>query len=322
MKLLLTAIGKRVQLIKHLKENFEIIGVDAGELIPARKFVNHFYKVPKYCEDNYIKELINVCKIEKVDLIIPLYEKEFQLLSDNRTLFSEVGTKLILSNTEIIKITNDKSQSYNFLKENNILIPKCYSKEEIDGFIKKRCDEIFPLIIKPVDGMGSSNVFKINNFKELEFFRDYIKNNVIQDFIVGNEFTVDVLCDFSGNPVFIVPRKRLEVRSGEVTKTASVHDESIINETKKVLEIFNLLRDKRGLGIMGPITIQFFKTEDGKIYFIEMNPRFGGGVPLTFKAGANYGKAIYNAMKGEKLEYNSNFREITMLRYDEAVFLE
>ena len=42
MRLLLTAIGKRVQLIKHLRESNYVVGVDAGNLSPARYFVDFF----------------------------------------------------------------------------------------------------------------------------------------------------------------------------------------------------------------------------------------------------------------------------------------
>ena len=71
--ILITAIGKRVQLIKHLKQNFRVLGVDAGDLNPARNFVDEFYQVPRYTEGSYIDELLEICLKEKVDMIIPLF---------------------------------------------------------------------------------------------------------------------------------------------------------------------------------------------------------------------------------------------------------
>ena len=322
MKLLLTAIGKRVQLIKHLKERFYVIGVDAGDLAPAISFVDKFYRVPKCNEKDYLDELLKICDKENIDCLIPLYENEFLILSKNRNKFENVGTKLILSNTKIIDICNDKEKTYKFLKENNIRSPKLYSYEEVESIIKKNNEMLFPLIVKPKNGMGSKDVFKIKNIKELRFFKSYVENCIIQQFIEGEEFTVDVLCDFCGNYIYMVPRKRLEVRSGEVVKSCTIMDESIIKETIKIIEKFNNFKNSNKASLMGPLTIQFFRDLKGINYLLEINPRFGGGVPLSFEAGANYAKALEDMMKGKILGYKKEFREITMLRYDEAVFVE
>ena len=321
MKILLTAVGKRVQLINHLKERLYIIGTDASDLVSSKSFVHKFYKIPKYTEEGYIDTLLNICVNEKVDCLIPLYESEFLILSKNRDRFHEVGTKLILSNSEIIDICNDKNKTYEFLKKNKISCPKVYSDKEIEEIINNGNDSVFPLIIKPKYGMGSKDIFKTNNIKELSFFKDYVEDNIVQQFINGEEFTVDVLCDLYGNYIYIVPRKRLEVRSGEVVKSSTVKDESIINETIKVLNSLNKIKNN-DISIMGPLNIQFFKNDEGKVYLLEINPRFGGGVPLSFKAGADYSKALSNMIEGKSMEYTKDFKEITMLRYDEAVFLE
>ena len=95
----------------------------------------------------------------------------------------------------------------------------------------------------------------------------------------------------------------------------------IINETVKVIKHLNKLRSDNGLALCGPLTIQFFKKSNGEIYLLEINPRFGGGVPLSFEAGANYGKQILEMLQGKQLEYIEDFKEITMLRYEEAVYV-
>lgn len=320
MNILLTAIGKRVQLIKHLKKNFNVIGVDAGELAPAIYFVDKFYQIEKFYEEGYIKSLFEICKKEKVDLLIPLYELEFLLLSKYREKFNYIGTTLVLSNSKIIDICNDKFKTYDFLHK-NINCPKIYRDIDIENIIKEQINDVYPLIIKPKNGMGSSGVFKISNIKELSFFKDYVKEPIIQQYIQGEEYTVDVLCDFEGQPIYVVPRKRLEVRSGEVSKSKVVNDEKIIKETLKVIQLLNNEKEN-GIGLMGPLTIQFFKTKKDEIYFLEINPRFGGGVPLSFKAGADYSKALKEMKLGKKLKYEDFFEEITMLRFDDAIFIE
>lgn len=316
----ITSIGKRVQLIQHLKKTFKIIGVDAGNLNPGRYFVDKFYKIPKAVEKDYINEILKICKNEKADLLIPLYEGEFEVLDNNRYKFEDINTKLMLSCKKVIDICKDKKKTFEYFTKEGIKNPRVYLNSEIEDIINKEDTSKFPMFIKPVDGMGSSNTFKINTIKELSFFKDYIKNGIIQECIEGTEYTVDTLVDFNGSPIYIVPRIRMEVRSGEVVKSKTVNDGAIISETIKVINSLNKLRDSEGNGTIGPLTIQFFKTRADEIYLLEINPRFGGGVPLSFESGADYGKALNDMLNNRKITFDNKFEEKTMLRYDEAVF--
>ncbi|MFR1380461.1 MAG: ATP-grasp domain-containing protein [Clostridium neonatale] len=319
--ILITSIGKRVQLIKHLSKTFNIIGVDAGNLNPCRYFVDRFYKIPKAVDKNYISELLKICKKENVDLLIPLYEGEFSILNKNREQFQNINTKLMLSGKRVIDVCKDKNKTFEYFTRENIKSPRIYTKYEVEDIIHNKEESKFPLFIKPADGMGSSNAFKINNINELCFFKDYIKNGIIQDCIEGIEYTVDVLVGFGGQLVYIIPRIRLEVKSGEVVKSRTVKDQLIIDETAKVIEALNRLKDEKGNGTIGPLTIQFFKTNKDEIYLLEINPRFGGGVPLSFECGADYGSAMLNMLENKNINFENNFEVKTMLRFDDAVYI-
>lgn len=65
MKVLFTAIGRRVQLIEHFKKYHRVTGVDIEELVPAKYFVDAFYKVPKWNDKDYIDNLLNICQKKK-----------------------------------------------------------------------------------------------------------------------------------------------------------------------------------------------------------------------------------------------------------------
>ncbi|OPJ60887.1 ATP-grasp domain-containing protein [Clostridium oryzae] len=317
MNILLTAVGKRVQLIKHLKSEFRVIGVDCSSLVAAANFLDAFYEVPRYNQQGYVDSLIDICDKEQVKAVIPLYETEFMLLVENRKRFEEHGIILILSDKRVIETFNDKWSTYNFFKSNQIPTPDTFTDEEILKKINSGDVMNYPYIIKPVDGMGSSNVFKINNEKELRFFIDYVEKPVVQSFAKGTEYTIDVFCDLNGKVVSAVPRIRLDVRAGEVAKTRTVCHRRIIAETISLCK-----RTK----FVGPITIQCIvniaEHRQENINFIEVNPRFGGGVPATFASGINYCNFIKCLVKGEPIDsVIGQFNEITMLRYDEAVIL-
>lgn len=306
MNLLLTAIGKRVQLIKHLKKDFKIIGVDCSNLTPASYFVEKFHKVPKYQDEKYISALLDICKKEKVDMFISLFENEFFILDENRDKFRKIGTFLMLSDKRVLSICNDKWGTYQFLIDNNISTPKSYLNT-------KNCSNKLPLFIKPRQGMGSKYSYKVNNIKELDFYFELIDNPIIQEYVEGTEFTIDCICDLEGNVISAIPRKRIEVRAGEVSKSRTVKDFDIIKA------VINLCKKLKAIG---PITIQCMKQNDGSIRFIEINPRFGGGVPLSFEAGVDYGQILKDIVRGNEVKpIIGQFKDLTMLRYDEAVFI-
>lgn len=317
MRLLLTSIGKRVQLIQHLRKTFRVIGADASGQNAARHFADKFFKVPRCGESGYVEALLAICQSEGAAGLIPLYEEEFSILNGAREQFEELGVHLILSGDQVIDICNDKGKTTVFFERHGIPAPKVYSLEEAEK------EGSYPLIVKPFNGMGSRNVFRVENREQLRFFAGYVSNPMIQSFARGTEYTIDVLCDEGGTPVYIVPRVRLEVRSGEVVKSKTAKQDVVVYETMKLLEALN--REGR---VAGPLTVQCFLSEDGKeISFIEINPRFGGGVPLSFAAGADYGSALAAMCEGKRWslrtreEYLADFSELTMLRYDQAVFI-
>lgn len=305
MSILITAVGKRVQLIKHLKETYSVIGCDCSKLVPAAKFCDSFELVPRCDDPDYISALFKICQQHSIKAVIPLYEQEFPILSEARELFENQGIKLILSSEQTLNICSDKWNSYNFFIKNNISTPASFlSKDNVSDF---------PLFIKPRSGMGSIGAHKLHDQEELNFYFKRVHNPIIQECLHGQEYTIDCFCDSSGAPFSIVPRQRIEVISGEVSKTKTVNDVDIITETKKLLSCL------RGIG---PLTVQCFKCENGNITFTEVNPRFGGGVPGTFAAGINYGKLLQMLIDGESASGKLlTFPEVTMLRFSDAVYL-
>lgn len=330
MNLLLTSIGKRIQLIEHLKTAFRVVGADASAENAARHFTDAFYLIPRCREAGYIEALLEICESERIDALIPLYEAEFAVLNGAREQFAERGVHLLLSESRVIDICQDKLKTAAFFEKYGIPAPRTYSEAEAEALAEKAAGERseddagaeYPMIIKPYDGMGSANVFRVENREQLTFFYRYVENPILQSCASGTEYTIDVLCDEEGTPVYIVPRIRLEVRSGEVVKSRTQKQELVVWETKRLLEAL-----KREGKAVGPLTIQCFLAEDETdVSFIEINPRFGGGVPLAFAAGADYANALADMCRGRRWsmrngeEYLADFSELTMLRYDQAVY--
>lgn len=302
MKIIVTSIGRRVQLIQHLRKTFKIVGVDSSINNAARFFVDDFFQIPPCDSIDYVDELIRIAVLNDVKMIIPLYENEFDVLCKNRQKFEEKRIKLLLSEQKVIEICNDKFSTQAFFERENINAPKIV--------------EVPPAVLKPRKGMGSQGVFCVNKKEELLAAKTLSNDYIIQELIEGIEYTIDVLCDFQGEVIYCVPRERSEVRAGEVSKSKIKMNELIIKETIELVKKLNTY----GM-VIGPITIQCFLCNKEEIVFLEINPRFGGGVPLSMEAGADYGSAIEKFLKNEKVEVNK-IKEMTMFRYDMAVYIE
>jgi len=192
--------------------------------------------------------------------------------------------------------------------KNNIPTPKTYLPNQLDF-----SSIHYPLLVKSRYGSGSKGLFKVENAEELQFFVNYVPNPVIQEFINGKEYTVDLFSDFNGNVVTVVPRERVETFCGESYKGKTVKDTQIIEYAKNLAE---------KLGTIGHITIQCIKNDNG-IKFIEVNPRFGGGAILGIESGANTPLLLIRLILGKRIEpqigeFKDNF---IMLRYTKDLFI-
>lgn len=315
INVLILSVGRRVELVqafKRAKEDLKIkgkvFGGDMDKNAPAMQFVDKAFILPRINSEDYIENIIKICNEENISLIVPTIDTELLKLAENKEkIYKETKAILNLSDLRYIQICRDKFMTQQFFEENGFGVPRLVKKEDIE-----KGEYNFPLFIKPLNGSSSINTFKINNKKELDFFREYVPNPIIQECIIGKEFTVDVFSDFDSNPITIVPRERIATRSGEVSKGKIVKDREIIEDIKSLLKVFKA---------KGHITVQCMKTDDG-IKYLEINPRFGGGAPMSIEAGADSTKNLYKLILGEKLSYNEDYQEdILCLRYDQAVYI-
>ncbi len=319
LNILFTCIGRRVSLqrafrssAKSLGLNCSIFGTERTELSSALRLCDKAFVVHPVTHTRYITQLLSIVKSHHIGLLVPTVDLDLKVLAKNREKFAELGCSVLVSKPSVINICQDKRKTYRFLIENGFDSPLTLSPGEV---LSKRTFN-GPYFMKPWDGAAGRGTAVIKNRKELEFYVEKIPNPICQELVRGEEVTCDAYVDFDMNVRCVVPRRRLEVRSGEVSKARVVKNSRIMKLTKSLVE-------KLGAG-PGVITIQLFRTSNRKIRFIEINPRFGGGVPLSIKAGANFPKWILQQLTGRKprIAFDGFINGLTMLRYDAEVWLQ
>lgn len=314
--ILVLSAGRRVELVDLFKKAMlnlnidgKIIAADLQTNAPALFFADDKEILPRINSDNYIESLISIAKKHNIRWIIPTIDTELQTLSKfKEKIYEESGAIVMISDQSVIDICRDKINTSEFFKLNNIGAPYEYKKSEIGKTFDK-----FPIFIKPKSGSSSKDIYKINNFEEFINTINRVEDPIIQEFIDGDEFSVDVFVDMEHNPITIVPRLRVHTRGGEISKGRIIKDKLIIEDVK---ELISILKPK------GHITIQLFKKEN-TIKYIEINPRFGGGAPMSILSGANSCENLLKLSLGEKLIYNENYQsDITFLRFDRSICID
>jgi len=322
--ILFTCAGRRNYLINYFKEalngNGNIIAVDQDVLAPALVDANIAIQVPDIYDELYISKLLEITKEYSVTAIISLNDLELPILSKNKTVFEQIGVKVIISDEKVIDIGFDKFKTFNFLKNLGIKTPKTFVS--LESALKAIHDGelVFPLVLKPRWGSASIGIefpnsieelklsYKLQKIKILDTIVSSIsKNNIDQSILIqeklnGKEYGLDIVNDFEGNYFGTFAREKLSMRSGETDKAISVIDSNIEKLGEKLA---------KALKHIGSMDCDAFLV-NGTLYLLELNPRFGGGYPFSHEAGLNLA-AIYIAwLKGEKneniLKYN-NYKE-------------
>jgi len=319
LNVLFTCVGRRVSLLdcfrraaKQLKLKASFLGTETTELSPAIQLCDKAFLVKPVTHTDYIKQILHIVKTNKVRLLVPTVDLDLKLLAENKPKFAAMGCCVLVSDPAVVDICQDKRKSYRFLVKNGFDTPVTMSVRTS----LSKSDLTWPCFLKPWDGYASRGNAVVKNCRELSFFARRIPNAICQEFIEGVEYTCDVYVDFDMKVRCVVPRKRIQVRAGEVSKGEVVKMPAVMSEAARLVE-------KLGAG-PGVVTLQLFLMKGNKVKFIEINPRFGGGAPLSIKAGANFPKWILQEVSGLKPRIRfDNFKDgLIMLRYDSEVWIQ
>lgn len=317
MNILISSAGRRVSLVrafqKELKKAYPQAKVFASDANPqlsgACQVADGFFKVPMVTHADYPESLLQQCKERNIRLIVPTIDAELLPMAKNKELLDENRIKAVIGSPEFVGKCRDKRQIHDFFKDNDVNFAKEYSKD----------DYTLPLFIKPIDGSRSIDTYLIKNKEDLteyHFTNDKLMFLEYLDHDVFDEFTCDLYYGKDHALKCVVPRKRIEVRDGEVYK-ALTEDNALVPYIKERLGHIK--------GAVGCLTAQFFKhrTED-KIFGIEINPRFGGGYPLSYLSGANFPKwIIQEFFLDEKIDeqFDCWEKDVLMIRYDDEILV-
>lgn len=307
---MLLSAGRRVELARAFKAEMEkrklpgkVLATDwKPNLSAACQLADVAIKTPRVTESSYIDFLLKTCQEQNVGLVIPTIDTELALLAQHRKNFLTHGIHLIISDESLVLKCRDKRLTTTLFAELNIDTPQVYERSQLR----------FPCFAKPYDGSNSVGTCVVANEDSLSESMRTDNRMIFMELIDSSysEFTVDAYYDRYGTLSCLVPRQRIEVRGGEVSKGITKRHHVYYYLLPKLAKL---------IGARGCITIQLFAGGKNDRYIaIEINPRFGGGFPLSYSAGANYpGWLIDEYLLDMKVPFFDSWESnLMMLRYD------
>lgn len=313
ISVLITSVGSQngINVLKALKgKGYNLVSGDADKMSAGLWMTKRKYIFPKADNHAFMPAIMQVCKHEKINVIFPTHSKDILTLSEFTDSFRELGLNMCLSKTETYLITENKVSCGKILKNIGIDTPKVYEKVSLSiATTMYRWKEVrFPAIIKPINGSGTKNTYKIENQKDLDYYKD-IPNSFISEFIEGQEYVVDGVSDLKGKVIACLPRVRIATKGGICIKAKTIKDKALEAKARKIAET---------LKMVGAWNIQFIKN-DKRTVVIDVNNRLpSGGTPLDVASGLNIPDIIVKLALGEKVKKPKLVYGKTLLRFWDA----
>lgn len=318
--ILVSSAGRRSQLIQLLRRAQTALGVpprvvaiDIQRSAPAFLMADAAHIVPRVESAEFVPAVLDICAREGIALVVPTIDSELLAFSESRDQFESIGTTVAVSAPETVQIANDKVETARFFSERGLPAPR---QDLAEAVLKQPDDFVFPLFVKPVRGSRSIGARLVHDPAELAW-ASRGGGYVVQSVARGVEYTVDALVNRAGRCVCVVPRKRLEVRDGEVSKGVTAKIPIVMDAVRRCCEDLP--------GAFGPMCVQvFYDAASEEMTFIEVNARFGGGYPLAWEAGARMPQWMLEEVLGvaSTAKWDAWRANLAMIRYDEALFLE
>ena len=310
---LVTAASRRVALVQAFRRALDQLGggtvvvTDVNPLSPAVYAADRAFRVPLATDAEYVSQLLAICQAAQIHLVVPTIDDELMVLAEAAPTFAAAGVRVAVSPLETTSICNDKHVTCRALRDKGIAAAESYLPGELPASPR------FPLFVKPRVGRGGVGAHYIRDARDLAFFLDYVAEPVVEEYLDGPEFTIDLLCDFAGTPLSIVPRERVLVRAG-------VSDRGRTSADPRLIALAQACAG--ALTFAGPVNIQCRVVGDRPVVF-EINPRFSGGIPLTIHAGADFPRLLLELALGRRVVPRiGDFRaDVWMTNYESSIFL-
>lgn len=306
---LLTSVGRRNYLVEYFREALggrgRVYAADARESAPALQEADGVVLVPPPSDPHYLDALLEFCEGQKVGLLVPLSDFELPELAAARERFAALGTTVVVSSPEVVERCSDKWAAYRFLQARGFRTPNTYLTLGDAQAALGGGRERFPLVLKPRWGSAALGIEFVYDEDELELGFELLGRRLerttlarspdlggavlVQAFVAGDEYSLDIVCDLSGRYAGTLAKRKLGLRAGDTDSAVTVSDPALSDLGRALA---------RDLGPVGVVDCDVFLAAEGPTV-LELNPRFGNAYPFAQVAGADLPAALLAWARGD-----------------------
>lgn len=319
---LITACGAQFApgLVACLKDNGErkirLVGVDMEYDYSLLDLYDCVYEIPKVNEDGYVDAILDVCKTESVDVLLPVMSAELLMLLDRKDDFDRIGTKLAINDRDSITICTNKMMLYYCMRCFGIEPPKFYPVRRASD-LAKACKAVgypeYPVCVKATQLSGSRGVRIIDPAKSrfdilfgekpnslyttLEDLqatlneRPEMPEMMAMEYLPGAEGSLDLIAE-NGKILYYGYRE-------SNVNLASIPQEATFVENEEAFQIAEKIIGK--LGLTGCADLDFRYNRDGHPVLMEINPRTAATMRIFKEGGLNLPYLRIKQELGEEL---------------------
>ena len=308
------------------ERNIRIIGVDMDDDPTVLQLVNSFYKVPEATDSSYVDVILDICRKEHVDIVLPFMSDELLPLYDRKADFEKLGTKVSVSDRRSIELTTNKFRFYEFLKNNGLPVPRFAQIKKADDLIPacQKCG--YPdnaVCVKATELSGSRGIRivkpgvsrfdvlfheKPNSFyttmeelNETLHERDEMPEMMAMEYLPGMEGSVDLIAD-NGKILYMAYRE----------STVNLHSIPQAGELKDNPEAYKIAENViAALHLTGSADLDFKNDKNGHPVLMEINPRIAATMKIFKEGGMNLPYLRIKQLLGEalpKIEIHNGIR--------------
>ncbi|HST63635.1 MAG TPA: ATP-grasp domain-containing protein [Mycobacteriales bacterium] len=256
--------------------------------------------VPRGDDPELVDRLLEAAARHQVDVVWPTVDSELEPVAEASDRFAAIGVRVLSAPVPALAVCLDKW----------LLIQRCRDVVRVPATQLLTADTDLaavpmPYVLKPRRGAGGRGVRVVRSAADTAGVpRD--GSYLCQEYLPGEEFSIDVLCRPDGTVAAAVPRRRDKVDSGIAVAGRTVADPG--------LETFGRVVATR-VGLLGVSNVQVRRDRQGRPALLEVNPRLPGTMPLTIAAGVDMPAWALAAVLGGTIPTGLSYREVAVVRH-------
>ena len=305
------SMGSLIRKIKYNNPKKLIYGLDVDINHDNQKLFNKSYSIPFPNDENFISSLLSTLNDIGPSMLIPGADEEASIISSLKDILVQNNILCNVMEHNIVTSIADKFYLNKNINETNPnYTVKCVRVNNNIDFRKACIAMGYPskkIVLKPRIGRGRRSTYIISedNFEDKIKdiiphikMEDVIKRNVIPDnnmmvmeYVEGEPITIDVLGS-KGKIIHTTIRKWNEKWRFPFPGQKIINDKNIDDLIKVINKLIN---------IHGLIDIDAIKTEEGRIVFLEINPRPSGSIAVSEVAGIPIFNMLEEILEGKDI---------------------